>query len=173
MNLSRMMFTVIVFLFVPSILFAQVGFTAGNDYGIGLIGQVGTYGAKLEVGGGVTPIFFYCQVIGGSDITEFWFPFCAGAKINIALSDVKDPNRLALKFGVNYNQILKIGFGGGVDYTIATAPSIILSGGIQYYPDAKQGCIDKLNEGRTSKYTDITVSLVEFHPFVSISVLFD
>jgi hypothetical protein len=173
MKPSRLMFTVIVVLFVPSILFAQIGFTAGNDYGIGIIGQVGTYRVKFEAGAGVTPIFFYATVTGGSDITEFWFPFCAGAKINFALSDEKDPNRLALKLGANYNQILGIGFGGGADYTVGTKPSIILSGGIEIYPDAKQGCLDKINEGRSNKYSDMTISLVEFHPFVSISILFD
>jgi hypothetical protein len=175
MKLSRVLFLFIIVLIVPTILPAQVGFTLGNDYGIGVVGQVGTYGIKFEAGAGVTPIFFYAQVIGGSDITELWFPFCAGAKINFALTDEKDPNRLALKLGVNYNQILGVGFGGGADYTIAVKPSIILSGGIQIYPDAKQGCIDKLNEDRSSynKITDLTVSLVELHPYVSISILFD
>ncbi len=173
MKLSKGMCIFFVILFLPCALHAQAGFTAGNDYGIGVIGQIGSYGTKLELGGGVTPIFFFASVAGGSDITELWFPFCAGAKLNIALSDSKDPNRLAVKFGVNYNQILRLGFGGGVDYTVANSPSIILAGGIQYYPDAKQGCLDKVNEGRSSKFRDMTITLVEIHPYVSISVLFD
>ncbi len=173
MKHTRTFLLVAFLVLTPLRLSAQFGLTAGNDYGLGVTGQAGSQVVKFEAGAGFMPVLFFATVTGGDDIFEFWMPFCAGAKLNIALSDAKDPNRLAVEFGANYNQILRIGFGGGIDYTVSQSPSIILSGGIQIYPDAKKGLLDKVNEGRTYKYSDMTISLAEFHPYFGLSLLFD
>jgi hypothetical protein len=161
-------------LFAVSFLHAQAGFTAGTEYGIGVVARAGTHDVMFEVGGGLAPLFFFAQVTYGDDITKLWFPFTAGAKLSFGISKPDEPNRLGVKAGVSYNGILKTGFGGGVDYEISQAPRVVLAGGFMYYPQAKKSVVEKLNDEDGTSYTEesLTATLLELQPIVSISIIF-
>lgn len=151
---------------------AQIGLNAGNDYGLALAAEVGSYKTKLEVGGGLTPILVYWN----TDLDQYlklYFSGTIGSKMNIALTDPDEKNRLGLKFGVSYNTIMKLGFGGGVDYTIAHKPyRLVLAGGGMVYPKAYDKLLWRLNEEEGTSYIsdDISAPFMNFRPFVGITV---
>lgn len=64
LDVSRSKIQLILFLFTILILFkasysnAQVGLSAGTEYGFGLVAHVGSDAAKLELGGGGTSAIF-------------------------------------------------------------------------------------------------------------------
>jgi hypothetical protein len=151
----------------------QVGLTAGTEYGFGAYARVGTPQVAVELGAGLAPFLF----IGSDsydDYVKLWFPVAAGAKLSIAVSKPDDPDRFGVKFGVTYNGILKTGFGGGVDYRVGRSPDVILAGGLMVFPDAAQGIVDRFNEDEGTSYTkdNMTISLGEVQPFLSISIVF-
>ena len=146
---------------------AQVGLTVGTEYGIGGLARIGTERIIVEAGAGLAPLFVF---VTGVDELEFYFPFTVGAKLSIAASKPESPNRFGVKFGVSYNGILKTGFGGGVDYEVSQNPSIVLAGGIMYFPDAKQGVTDHYFED-TGNAAAFEESLA-IQPMLSISIIF-
>lgn len=155
----------------------QVGFTVGTEYGIGIIAQVGSPATKVEIGGGLAPLFLYwdVNVMFGEDkdYLKLYFPVTIGAKLNIGLSKPDEKNRLGLKLGASYNTIMKTGFGGGVDYSIVNKPyKIIIASGFMIYPKAYDELLNRLNEEEGTSYTkeDVSAALVNFQPFVSVSI---
>ena len=158
---------------------AQVGLALGNEYGFGLMAQLGSPAARLELGGGLTPLVVYWQtqtIFGGNDddYLKFYLSGTFGAKLNVALKNPQK-KRLGLKFGVSYNTMVKMGFGGGVDYNIALKPkNIVISGGFMYYPNAYDELLNRLNEEEDTDFSkdDVYAALMNFMPFVGLTIYF-
>lgn len=76
----------------------QVGLAAGTEYGLGVVGRVGTSPVMLEVGGGITPVLVLAteQVrFGGSVVSdevffEAFFPTAIGAKPSLRIGGSED-----------------------------------------------------------------------------------
>lgn len=158
---------------------SQVGLNLGNEYGLGLIVQIGSPQTKLELGGGLTPLFVYWQITdiwGSNDETylKFYFSGTLGAKLNLALSNA-EKDRLGLKLGISYNTIMKTGFGAGIDYNISQKPkNIVISAGLMIYPKACDELLNRLNEEEGTNYIneDVSAVLMNFRPFVGLTIFF-
>lgn len=120
-------FFTIFLLIKASLGYGQVGLTAGTEYGFGLMAQVGTDAAKLEIGGGLAPLLFSADVTFGDNIFKIYFPGTIGVKLSIRTRGSEEENRLGIKFGLSYNTLIKIGFGGGIDYQISKKPNIVIT----------------------------------------------
>jgi hypothetical protein len=158
---------------------SQVGLNLGNEYGLGLMVQLGTPKIKLEFGGGLTPLFVSWQITdirGSNDETYFKFYFSGtfGSKINFALSN-PEKDRLGLKLGISYDTIMKTGFGAGIDYNISQKPkNIVISGGFMIYPKAYDELLNRLNDEEGTNYSneDVSAVLINFRPFVGLTIFF-
>jgi len=158
---------------------AQVGLNLGNEYGLGLMVQIGSPQTKLELGGGLTPLLVYWQITdiwGSNDETylKFYFSGTLGAKLNFALSN-PEKDRLGLKLGISYDTIMKTGFGAGIDYNISQKPkNIVISGGFTIYPQAYDELLKHLNEEEDTNYSkeDVSAVLINFRPFVGVTIFF-
>ena len=177
---SNVVFVSIFLLFVlTSSSNAQVGLALGNEYGFGIITQFGPPSAKIELGGGLTPLVVYWQnqtISGGhdEDYLKLYLTGTFGAKINLALKNPQK-NRLGLKLGVSYNTMVKVGFGRGIDYNIAMKPkNIVISGGFMIYPKAYDELLNRLNEEEDTDYSkdDVYAALINFMPFVGLTIYF-
>ena len=175
---SRNKTQLILFLFTILILFkasysnAQVGLSAGTEYGIGFVAHVGTDAANLELGGGLAPLLFFADVTFGDDIFKIYFPGKVGAKLSIRTKGSEEEHRLGIKFGLSYNTLIKTGFGGGIDYQISKKPNVVIGGGAMIYPNAKDELRKQVNEDEGTNYSDdeFSAPLASFQPFVSISI---
>jgi len=158
---------------------SQVGLNLGNEYGLGLMVQIGSPQTKLELGGGLTPLLVYWQITdiwGSNDETylKFYFSGTIGAKLNFALSN-PEKDRLGLKLGISYDTIMKTGFGAGIDYNISKKPkNIVISGGFTIYPKAYDELLNRLNEEEGTDYSrdDVSGVLMNFRPFVGLTIFF-
>lgn len=171
----RILFILLICFFsFTSLVFTQVGLTLGNEYGIGGILKIGSDNLKIEAGGGLAPFLFFVDVIGGENITKLYFPITIGGKINFRISVSESDNRLGLKFGCNYNNLIGIGIGGGVDYQINRDPNLYLGAGAMIFPDAKEKLRVKINSDENTNFseTEFSAPLASFQPFVSLSILF-
>lgn len=151
------------------------GFTLGNEYGFGLIARVGTPSVMLEAGGGIAPSFILWNINYGSDVYfKFYFPFTAGAKVCFGLGGFSEDDIAYLKLGASYNSIMKMGFGGGADYTFGEKTRYVVSTGIMYFPKSYDELLSRLNEEEGKNYAkdDTTSFLAQFQPFVAFSILF-
>ena len=133
---------------------AQIGVTAGTEYGIGGIARAGSHNVTVELGGGFAPFFFYLSVIGSRDISHLYFPGVVGAKLSFALTDEQDPHRAGLKFGATYNSLIGIGFGGGLDYKVSKKDPVYIAACLMIHPSAKQLLVDRLNEDEDTNYSE-------------------
>ena len=177
MKFRVMSLSILILLILWSFSHAQIGLNLGTEYGFGLMIQAGSPAVKVEIGGGLTPLFVYWQIedIFGSNDQDYYKLYLSGtvgAKLNLAL---KNPNkdRLGLKFGASYDTIMKMGFGGGLDYRISKKPkNIVISGGVMIYPDAYDELLDRLNEEENTDYSkdDLYSALVSLRPFVSLTL---
>ena len=156
---------------------AQVGINLGNEYGMGLMIQAGSPAVKIEIGGGLMPLFVYWQIedIFGSNDQDYFKLYLSGnvgAKLNFALKE-PEKDRMGLKFGASYDTIMKMGFGGGLDYNVSQKPkNIVISGGVMYYPEAYDVLLDRLNEEENTDYSkdDLSATIVNLRPFVSLTI---
>ncbi len=153
---------------------AQVGFSAGTEYGFGFVAHVGTEAATLELGGGLAPLLSFTDATFGDDIFKIYFPGTVGAKLSIRTKGSEEENRLGIKFGLSYNTLLKTGFGGGIDYKISKKPKVIVGSGAMIFPAAKDELRKQLNEDKGTNYTDddFSAPTAFLQPFISISILF-
>jgi hypothetical protein len=160
--------------FAVTHLSAQIGLTAGTEYGFGGIARVGSYPLIVELAGGLAPVFVFVSVLGGDDVTKLYFPFTIGGKLSFAVSDKDNPNRFGIKGGISYNGILRLGFGGGGDFVVSKSPEIVLSGCLMIFPEARKGIVDQINadEGTHHPESWLEGGLMEVQPQVSISVIF-
>lgn len=178
MNTKIILLVTLLFLGPISSANGQIGITAGTEYGFGGIAQVGSHTAKLEIGGGLVPLFVFWQIHGPfveKNYFKLYFPGVVGAKLSVALTKPDRKDRLGVKLGASYNTIMKVGFGGGVDYSIAKkSHRIVISAGFMIYPDAYDELLDRFNEEEETSYTkeDVSAALMSFQPFVSVSLLF-
>ena len=95
-----------------------------------------------------------------------------GAKLNLSGSGQDEDNRFGIKFGLSYNTLIGVGFGGGVDYRVSKTPIVLLGGGLMFYPDARDKLLIRINEDEGRHYTDFNAPLASVQPFVSLSILF-
>jgi hypothetical protein len=174
MGTRSILCTALFLLLSTSVVHSQVGFTAGTEYGIGLVTRIGPAPAKIEIGGGLAPLFVFVDVTYGSDITKLYFPATIGAKLSFRVTDTTAENRLGIKLGANYNTLLGGGFGGGVDFEFNKDPVIVLGGGLMVFPEAEGKIRVRINEDEHTHYSESEFSapLAIFQPFVSISILF-
>jgi len=175
MKIKYLILITIIIIFSVSNIRGQVGFTVGNEYGIGLVAQVGSPKTKLEVGGGLSPLLVFWNITLGDDYIKFYLPFTVGAGVNIALTPSERKDRMGLKFEANYNTIMKTGFGGGVDYQLLDKPyKIVIGGGFLYFPNAYDELLDRLNEEENTYYSkdDVSAVFLNFRPYVNISIYF-
>lgn len=153
----------------------QVGLCVGNEYGIGVVAKVGPPAIKFEAGAGLSPLLVFWNISYQDDYIKFYLPFTVGAAVNIALTPPARKDRLGLKFEINHNTIIKTGFGCGVDYVLVDKPhKVVIGGGFLYFSKAYDELLARLNDEENTHYTEVDVSaaLMNFRPFVSISILF-
>ncbi len=121
----------------PIPLSGQVGLTGGGEYGFGAAIRVGSPIVKLEAGVGFAPVLVFGteQVsINGAIVSddiffEAFFPTAVGAKLNLRVrGDEDDVRRTGLEFGAVYNDLIKLGLGGGIDSRVSER--IVVSGGL-------------------------------------------
>ncbi|MBI3004814.1 MAG: hypothetical protein HYY49_05295 [Ignavibacteriales bacterium] len=152
-----------------SVSHAQFGLTAGAEYGLGVVSRFGQRVA-FEVGAGFVPLVVFNLTV--STESKLYFPATAGVKISIATTKPEEEYRLGIKVGAAYNQIIKTGFGGGIDYEVSPSSGIVLSAGIMYFPEAQQSLTDKINQERNSNYITVVGESIAIQPFASISIIF-
>jgi hypothetical protein len=155
----------------------QAGIVLGNEYGFGLGARYGNRDIYMEFGGGLLPIVAFWQV-GGSSFSDdtylkFYLSGVAGAKVSLALNK-HYKKRMGLKLGVSYNELIKLGFGGGIDYHASLDPVIVIAGGIMYYPEAYDILFERLQDDEDRRFVkdDLSATLLNIMPFVSVSIYF-
>jgi len=73
MKIQYLIFALLILLLSSSLVTAQIGITLGNEYGFGLVAQLGTSQAKLEAGAGFLPLLVYWNitVIGAGSSSDY------------------------------------------------------------------------------------------------------
>ena len=162
----------------PSPAAGQVGLTGGTEYGFGVVGRVGTSPVLLEVGGGITPVLvlgtqqvqFNGVVVSDEVFFEAFFPAAIGAKLSLRISGSDDGvTSTALEFGATYNSLLRLGVGGGFDARVSNR--VVFSGGLMYYSEAGERLGEKVSEVRGFPASLDLGPLVQFQPYVGLSLL--
>jgi len=160
---------------VPSPMQAQaaIGPVAGTEYGFGALARVGSSRLQLELGAGIAPVIAYVMVIGGSDIFRVYLPATVGAKVSFGLRGAEQGGGLQAEVGGNYNGILGVGVGGGINYRRARS-RLLVSGGMMIDPQAKDRLRSRINadEGINISDTDFQSALTFLQPYVSVAIMF-
>jgi hypothetical protein len=159
-------------LIAPSVTYGQVGLTAGTEYGVGGVVQVGSETLNLEVGGGVLPTLVYVTNIGlGDDIFKVYFPGAVGAQVFIGLGGSGSDDKFGLKFGGRYTTLSKFGVGGGVGFK--AGEKVRLAAGLMIHPSAEEELRQRINEDEGTNYTEdeFTAPLAFFQPYVSVTLM--
>jgi hypothetical protein len=153
---------------------AQIGFTAGTEYGLGGIVRAGSYPMMVEFAAGLAPTFVFVTVLGGDDIIKIYLPYTIGGKLSFAVTDKDNPNRFGIKGGISYSGLLRLGFGGGGDLIVSKSPDIVLSACLMIFPAARKAIVDQINadEGTHHPEAWLQGGLMEVQPQLSISVIF-
>lgn len=163
----------------PPSVAGQVGLSLGGEYGFGAIARVGTDAQGIEVGAGFTPVLVFGReqlFINGESVLDevffdAFFPATVGAKVNFRVRGSEDgTRRTAVEFGVSYNELIELGFGGGVEGRISDR--VLVSGGLMFYSKAADQLADKISEVRGLPVDEFELAfLVNYQPYVSFSIL--
>ena len=158
----------------PSRLHAQASFglMAGTEYGVGVTTRLGVGSLTLEGGAGFVPLLVYVNVEPGDDIINLYFPATFGAKAAFAIGG-SSVAQMEIEGGVTYSSLLKLGFGGGVNFRPGGA-RFVLSAGLMVYPDAKDEIRLRVNEDEGTNFTDANFSLPlgGLQPYVGVALYF-
>ncbi|MBN1272319.1 MAG: hypothetical protein JXB26_08615 [Candidatus Aminicenantes bacterium] len=168
--------SILLFFVLAGSAFSQVdfGFTLGTEYGFGLIARAGTRSVMLEAGGGIAPTFILWNINFGDTYFKLYFPFTAGAKLCFGLGGFSKNDIAYIKIGGSYNTIMKMGFGGGADYTFGEKTKYVISAGAYFFPKSYDELLTRLNDEEGTHYAkdDTSSFLVQFQPFIAFSILF-
>ncbi len=161
-------------LLLSSPTYGQAGLTGGTEYGFGIIVRGGSRSAQLEVAGGLAPLLVFVSTNFGDDILKVYFPVSVGAKLSFGLSGPEAENRFGVKLGATYNSLMKMGFGGGVDYQLSKKPNVFLGAGLMIFPQAEDKVRIRINEDDGTSFTssEFSAPLLIAQFAISLSILF-
>jgi len=159
-------------LLLPIASSAQLGFTLGTEYGVGLRADLGSSQTSLQVGAGFVPFVLIWETSRqsgfGSSSEEinikFYTPASIGAKLSFKKNPAEDPG-IRFKFGVSYNDLLRWGYGGGVDHVVSERTTV--SAGVMFFPDAFDRLLAKVNEEEGTFFDKDDVSM----PLSSVQII--
>lgn len=147
-----------------------IALAGGTEYGFGLLGFGGGAGTRLEIGAGVSPVL-YSPMIADSLVANYlYLPFAAGAKLIIPFDEFGAGR--TIKVGATYNWLLKLGFGGGIDFPVN--PRFRVAGGAMLYPQAEKELAKRYNRDHGTSFADSSffAPMTTFQPFVGLTYLF-
>ncbi len=162
-------------LFAPFPLAAQVaiGPVIGTEYGFGALVRAGSPRFQLEVGAGFTPVLVFVQAIGGgSSIFRVYFPGTVGAKASFPVRVPEGGTQVNVEAGATYSNLLRAGFGGGINARLAKS-RLLVSGGVMIYPDAKDRLRNRINRDENLNLSDseFQAPLTFWQPYLSLAIL--
>jgi hypothetical protein len=142
----------------------------GTEYGFGLLGFGGGAQTRLEIGAGISPLWF-SPMIADSVVSNYvYLPYAIGAKVIIPFNEFGAGR--TIKVGATYNSLVKLGIGGGIDFPVS--PRFRVSGGAMVYPQAQKELVKRFNRDHGTSYADSSIysPLTRFQPFFGLAYLF-
>jgi hypothetical protein len=135
---------------------AQLGLVIGSEHGFGGFVRVGPRAIKLEAAAGVAPVLSVVATslsVNGNTIEDeinvnLYLPFQYGGRVSIQLNGSDAEHRVGLRAGASYNELTRLGYGGGIDYGISGRTSLGLS--FMYYSEAADRLGDKFYDEEIS-----------------------